>query len=33
MGQPDSVNQLPDYAQLLNLKFDVVKKLLVQLYI
>ena len=30
IGQPDSVNQLPDSAQLLNLKFDVVEKMLVE---
>ena len=31
MGQPDTVNQLPDRTQLLNPKFDDVEKLLVEL--
>ena len=30
MGQPDTVNQLPDRARLLNPKFDDVEKLLVE---
>ena len=30
MGQPDTVNQWPDRARLLNPKFDVVKKLPVE---
>ena len=28
MGQPDTVNKLPDHARLLNHKSDAVKKLL-----
>ena len=28
MGQPDTVNQLPDRARLLNPKFDDIEKLL-----
>ena len=31
MGQPDTVNQLPNCAQFLNPKFDEVEKLLVEL--
>ena len=33
MGQPDTVNQLPDRARLLKPKFDDVEKLLVELMI
>ena len=32
MGQPDTVNQLPDRVRLLNPKFDVVEKLLAEPY-
>ena len=32
MGQPDTVNQLPDRARFLNLKFDDIEKLLVEPY-
>ena len=32
MGQPDQVNLLPDSAQLLNPKFDVVENMLVEPY-
>ena len=32
MGQPDTVNQLPDFTQLLNLEFDV-ENLLTEPYI
>ena len=32
MGQPDSVNQLPDRARLLNPKFNDIEKLLPEPY-
>ena len=32
MGQPDTVNQLPDCARLLDLTFDVVENLHVEPY-